>query len=367
MRILIGDLFSSEAKILVNTVNCVGVMGKGIALEFKKRYPAMFEEYQALCAAGTLKPGRPYLYQDLAGNSILNFPTKNDWRSPAKLSYIIDGLTWFAANYESLKIESIAFPPLGCGNGGLPWEIVGPVMVRFLHPLPIEIEVYAPFGTPIEQLSIDRLLSQSHSETGNVTGKHLGTIRPSWFLILEAVRELNAGPYTLHVGRVIFQKICYVLTRCGVQTGFRFSKGSYGPYSSDIRNAVTLLSNANLLSEQPEANYDLLETKVSPAFQFDPALFSSSDQRALDRTVDLFSRVKNTEQAEMIATVLYSYDQLAAKGSSVSDRDIFLYVLDWKKRWVGTKEYEVKNTIYDLAMLGWIAPRAEMLEDENEG
>ena len=88
MKILLGNIFDSKCSTLVNTVNCVGVMGKGIALDFKNRYPRMFEEYQAPCRDGRVKPSQPYLYRDLTGVSIINFPTKDNWRSPSKFSYI---------------------------------------------------------------------------------------------------------------------------------------------------------------------------------------------------------------------------------------------------------------------------------------
>ena len=81
MKILLGNIFDSKCSTLVNTVNCAGVMGKGIALEFKKRYPEMFREYQILCKEGKVQPGKPYLYHDLTGASIINFPTKDHWRS----------------------------------------------------------------------------------------------------------------------------------------------------------------------------------------------------------------------------------------------------------------------------------------------
>lgn len=152
MLVTIGNIFESKASTLVNTVNCVGVMGKGVALEFKKRYPQMFKEYAEKCRNHELNAGCPYYYCDLTGASVINFPTKEHWRSPSKLSYITDGLNWFVDNYQNLGITSVAFPPLGCGNGGLPWEIVGPLMYQKLKNLPIYIEIYAPFGTKPEQL-----------------------------------------------------------------------------------------------------------------------------------------------------------------------------------------------------------------------
>lgn len=111
MVVKIGNMFESNCSTIVNTVNCVGVMGKGIALEFKKKYPEMFMEYVLKCDRGEVKPGIPYVYQD-NGISILNFPTKDHWRSPSRLSYVIDGLNWFVDNYEKYGIDSIAFPPL---------------------------------------------------------------------------------------------------------------------------------------------------------------------------------------------------------------------------------------------------------------
>lgn len=157
IKILVGNLFESKAVTLVNTVNCAGVMGKGIALVFKKRYPDMFREYLLLCQKDMIKPGVPYYYSDSNGNSILNFPTKKHWRSPSKLSYIIEGLDWFVDNYRKLKITSIAFPALGCGNGGLSWNVVGALMYSKLKDLPIDIEIYAPFGTESNETTIEFL------------------------------------------------------------------------------------------------------------------------------------------------------------------------------------------------------------------
>lgn len=144
LQVKTGNLFDSQAKTLVNTVNCAGVMGKGIALEFKRRFPEMYQEYVELCRRNLVKPGVPYLYQNLFGDSILNFPTKNHWRLPSKLSYIQDGLQWFREHYQENHIDSIAFPALGCGAGGLSWNVVSQVMYQALQDLPIEIEIYAP-------------------------------------------------------------------------------------------------------------------------------------------------------------------------------------------------------------------------------
>lgn len=351
MKVLIGNIFESKASTIVNTVNCVGVMGKGIALEYKKRYPLMFREYAELCKKGLVKVGKPYLYRDMTGLSILNFPTKDHWRSPSKLSYIIEGLDWFVENYEKFGIRSIAFPPLGCGNGGLTWEAVAPVMYQKLRDLPISIEIYAPFGTNPEHLTIDYLEKQTAVSKG-ITGTAFGQYNSNWNLILYVVQELSKGKYTLYVGRTIFQKICYALTRCGVQTGFSFTKGAYGPYSAQIKSAVTQMSNANLIQEQSCGK--MLRLIVTPRFTFDSSSMNQSEQNAVNKTIDLFSRVKNTDHAEMIATVLYAYDCLEKEEKPVSDLSLYRFVMDWKKRWNPGKHAAVCDTILNLAMLGWI-------------
>ena len=139
-----GDLFASEAQTLVNAVNCVGVMGKGIAAAFKKRYPAMFADYVARCRRDELEPGESYLVRDPSGPFVLNFPTKAHWRSLSRLADIEAGLDHFVANHQAWGIRSIAFPALGCGAGGLKWAGVKPLMLAKLSSLEIPVEIYEP-------------------------------------------------------------------------------------------------------------------------------------------------------------------------------------------------------------------------------
>lgn len=346
MIVKIGDLFESKCSTIVNTVNCVGVMGKGIALEFKKRYPEMFMDYVLKCNRGDVKPGLPYVYQNSEGVSVLNFPTKDHWRSPSRLSYVIDGLDWFIENYERYNIESIAFPPLGCGNGGLSWSTVGPIMYQKLSKLPIQVEIYAPFGTSQREISVE-FLSGDITEA-ELVGSSNSRVNPKWYLILQAVRELNERKYALKVGRTIYQKICYVLTRNGVDTGFEFTKSSYGPFSSQVKDSITALANANLIVEKQLGR--MISMSVADHVEVHEDKFTAEEWNALQKTVDLFGRVKSTDQAEMIATVLFSYDQLAKEKAIISDKDVYDYVLDWKPHWK-EKEFEVCDTIHNMAML----------------
>lgn len=136
-----GDIFNSQVQTIVNPVNTVGVMGSGLALEFKKRYPKMFQSYKKVCDNGLFAVGKLMLC-DESDYRILLFPTKEDWREPSRIEYIEKGLQHFVETYEARNITSIAFPKLGCGKGGLDWREIKPIMERYLGDLPIPIIVY---------------------------------------------------------------------------------------------------------------------------------------------------------------------------------------------------------------------------------
>jgi len=136
-----GTVFNTPAKTIVNTVNCVGVMGKGLALEFKLRYPKMFEEYKKHCKTEEMKIGKIKLYKNSEDLWIMNFPTKDHWRSPSKIEYIEAGLKYFVSNYKKVNIESIAFPKLGTNNGGLKWKDVNALMEKYLSKLDIDVYI----------------------------------------------------------------------------------------------------------------------------------------------------------------------------------------------------------------------------------
>ena len=139
---VVCDLFVSPAQTLVNTVNTVGVMGKGIAKDFKAIYPEMFARYQQLCERGQFNIGQLWPYRT-SNKLVLNFPTKKHWRSPSRVEYIEDGLKAFATNYHKYGVTSISFPLLGCGNGELDWESqVRPEMERYLGKLPIDVYIH---------------------------------------------------------------------------------------------------------------------------------------------------------------------------------------------------------------------------------
>ncbi|HXC57326.1 MAG TPA: macro domain-containing protein [Rhizomicrobium sp.] len=356
-KALIGDLFESRAQTLVNTVNCVGIMGKGVAEAFKKRLPKMFDDYKARCDMGQMKLGEPYLYKDLSGARIINFPTKDHWKSSSRLKDIESGLDFLVQHIDQWDVTSLALPPLGCGNGGLEWSEVAPLIYQKLHGLPIDIELYAPYGTPVSQLSNEFLSSPSQMSLEGKGRRH-APLRPEWVVIMEVLRELEAQPYASLVGRTIFQKICYVLTEMGVPTGFQFEKGSYGPYADSVKSALHNFANRNWLHEQRLGR--MLALRIDPQYQKDRSKYAeliNTYKGKIAKTVDLFSRIKNTEQAEEVLTVLFASRQvrLARPSAEVAEEDLYKFILDWKKAWAKPEKREaVGDAIRSLAVLGWL-------------
>ena len=163
VRVVVGDLFEARTQTLVNAVNCAGVMGKGIALAFRQRFPAKYEDYAGRCVAHTIQLGQPYLWKSAEMPWVLNFPTKDHWRSASRLPNIVAGLEYLEQHYQELGITSLATPALGCGLGQLKWRVVGPVLYQHLSRLNIPVELYATPGTPDNELQIAFLAGDAAS------------------------------------------------------------------------------------------------------------------------------------------------------------------------------------------------------------
>jgi len=356
INVLIGNLFESKAHTLVNTINCVGIMGKGIAQEFKERFPEMHKEYIRLCNSGQVRPGVPYHYKDIFGISIVNFPTKNHWRAMSRLDDIKKGLDAFVEKYKQWGIKSVAFPPLGCGNGGLEWEVVGPLMYQKLLAVDIPVEMYAPYGTLQRYLTEEFLSGAGLSNSKKIVGKRNAKFKPEWAALLEVLNNLERQPYVKPVGRTIFQKICFVMQEAGVDLGFKFSQGSYGPYSKDIKTALKIMANNNMVFEEQLGRMTVLRT--GPKYESIHKEYKDITQdlkTKIDKVTDLFMRIKDTKQAEEVTTVFYVIRKLKKQQKTVSENEIYDEILNWKKRWDGPeKKKSIASAIRNLGTLRWI-------------
>jgi O-acetyl-ADP-ribose deacetylase (regulator of RNase III) len=350
----IGDLFASEAQTLVNTVNCVGVMGKGVALEFKKRFPAMYEDYVVRCAKGQVQLGKPYLYRELHGPWVLNFPTKGHWRSVSRLADIAAGLEYLMQHYREWGITSLAVPPLGCGQGGLEWRVVGPTLYRYLSQLDIPVELYAPPETPSAQLEPAFLVGTETMARATKYGE--GRIKPAWLALVEVLARIDQELYHWPVGRTSFQKIAYFATDLGIPTGLEYRRGSYGPFAADLKPLITRLVNHGLIREEQLGR--MLRVRPGPTYP-DAAKACQAELAAwspiIDRLVDLFLRLQ-TNQAEVAATVHFAARALHSSGSDKpTEGQILAEVKQWKqKRRPPLKDEQIAQTIRNLNILGWI-------------
>ncbi len=183
-----GNLFASHAQCLVNTVNCVGVMGKGVALEFRRRFPMMFEEYRRICEAGTLRPGQILPYRK-GQPWILNFAVKDDWKHPSKIEWVESCLAKFVASYRKLEIRSVAMPWLGAMNGRLEWNQVHSLIHSYLSDLPdISIEL-VEFDPHARDPLFEGLLSEAEHSTTEDFRRQANLTESAATVILSAVRN----------------------------------------------------------------------------------------------------------------------------------------------------------------------------------
>jgi O-acetyl-ADP-ribose deacetylase (regulator of RNase III)/uncharacterized protein YwgA len=352
VRVVVGDIFESKAQTLVNTVNTVGVMGKGLALAFKEQFPDMYDDYRKRCESGMVKLGKPYLYARTATPWVLNFPTKEHWRSVSRLEDITRGLEYLVEHYREWGITSLAVPPLGCGQGQLEWRIVGRTLYRYLKQLDIEVELYAPYGTPQDQLRSSFLEPSTDLEHVSAPKR----VIPAWVALVDILARIEQEPFHRPVGRTIFQKIAYFATESGIPTGLEHERGSYGPFAPNLKRLVTVLVNNGLIQEVQEGR--MFAVRVGPTFKDAQRSYEKEIKdwdESIERIADLFMRV-TTDQAEIAATVHFAAKILVARNKGrPSEAEVFAEVMQWKhRRRPPLKETDVALAIRNLNILGWL-------------
>lgn len=279
-----GDLLKSEAEALVNTVNCEGYMGKGIAYQFKMQYPENNNDYVKVCRRGELTVGKIHYFKE-RGKIIINFPTKNKWRANSKIEYIIDGLDELIKLIDQLKIKTIAIPPLGSGNGGLIWNEVKEMIEKKLSVLDkdIQIFIYEPSQNYVSLPTIEPKLSMSA------------------LVLMEMKNQLNKFD-TLRL-----QKTAYFMDVFSKNHYFEFKKHKYGPYANSIaiisknikefqkyhnvkntEEAYKILYN-KIISEKVENKLEILKPSIIKATKY-------------------VNSIENNHELECLATITFIVD-----------------------------------------------------------
>lgn len=229
MRYVRGDILAADAEALVNTVNCVGVMGRGIALQFKKAFPENFRAYAAACEQELVQPGHMFVFDagELARPRwIINFPTKRHWRGKSRLEDIEAGLVDLVRKIEALGIRSIAVPPLGSGLGGLDWSIVRPMIERALSSVPdLQATVFEPGGGPEPDGRTDRSRSAPKMTAGRAA-------------MVGLMRRYLAGMMDVSISLLELHKLMYFLQAAGEPLRLQYKKAPYGPYAENLRHVL---------------------------------------------------------------------------------------------------------------------------------
>jgi len=288
-----GNLLKADAEALVNTVNCVGFMGKGIALQFKQAWPENFKAYAKACKAREVRPGRMFIWQTgrlVNPKFIINFPTKRGWRGKARIEDIRDGLRALVSDVQRLRIGSVAVPPLGCGNGGLNWHEVQPLIEAAFVGVPnVKVSLYSPDGAP-------------EPKTMPVKTKKPG-MTPARALFIKVMHQYGALNYRRTLLEI--QKLGYFLQEAGENLRLRYEAGLYGPYAANLNKVLERieghLTRGYGDSQKPDTDIELLPGAVEKA---DAVLAEHPESMArLKRVADLIQGFETPYGMELLSSV----------------------------------------------------------------
>lgn len=291
-----GDILAADAEALVNTVNCVGVMGRGVALQFRKAFPENYAAYKAVCERKALRPGRMFVFE--AGQLtnpryVINFPTKDHWKGKSRLKDIESGLVALVNEVRRLGIRSIAVPPLGCGLGGLDWSDVRPRIEQAFAALPeVEVLLYEPAGAPApaEMVKADAAprMTVGRAALLGLMNRYLAALMDPFVSLLE------------------IHKLMYFMQEEGEPLRLRFTKALYGPYAENLRHVLSEIEGHFIqgyadAEDAPDKQIELIPTAVTAAQTFLDS--HPATARRFGRVVDLVEGFETSFGMELLATV----------------------------------------------------------------
>ncbi|MBL8391288.1 MAG: macro domain-containing protein [Candidatus Accumulibacter sp.] len=342
-----GNLLQAPAEALVNTVNCVGYMGKGIALQFKQAFPANFKHYEAACHAGDLVPGKMMIHDNgglVNPRYIINFPTKRHWKGKSRIEDIESGLNALVADVQRLGIRSIAVPPLGCGLGGLEWRVVRPMIEQAFAGLPdVQVLLFEPAGAP-----------EAKAMPVRTERPHMTPARALFVKLMDAYSALDYSRTLLEV-----QKLAYFLQEAGEPLRLKYEAGHYGPYAANLNKVLEVMEGHFIRGygdcQKPEAEIELLPGAVDEASAF---LADKRDSLTrLEQVADLIEGFETPYGMELLATVHWVAHYGGRQGEApAADVDAATNVVHaWNPRKQNIfKPDHIRAAWMQLAQRGWM-------------
>jgi len=343
IRMTRGNILEADTEALVNTVNCVGYMGRGIALQFKKAFPDNFAAYQAACREGAVRPGRVFVFETgsmMNPKYIINFPTKRHWRGKSRLKDIDSGLESLVKELEHRKVGSVAVPPLGSGLGGLDWKVVRRRIEEAFSRLPnMRVLLFEPVGSPEPEKMPVR------------TKRPRMTIARALFIKL--MQQYTEMAYRLTLLEI--QKLAYFLQEAGEPLRLRYEAGHYGPYAHNLNKVLEELENHYIRgygdSPKPDVEIKLLRGAVTAADVF-LAKHEESEER-LEQVANLIEGFETPYGMELLSSVQWVATR---SGHGMRSADAVVEAVhSWnqRKRDMFRPEH-IRIAWNRLAELGWV-------------
>ncbi|MBI3845285.1 MAG: macro domain-containing protein [Planctomycetes bacterium] len=341
-----GDILSEDAEALVNTVNCVGFMGRGIALQFKKEWPENFKSYAAACRRSEVQPGRMFVFETgqlTNPRFIINFPTKRHWRAKSRIEDIELGLDALVAEIRDRGIRSIAVPPLGAGLGGLDWREVRPLIERALGRLEhLRVVVFEP---------------KRSLEGATRPGKTKVAMTPGRAALLVLMERYLAGFLDTSVSLLEVHKLMYFMQESGERLRLRMAKGLYGPYAENLRQVLSIIDGHFITGygsggDAPDKHLELLPGAIEKAQA--ELEHRKETQRRFERVSKLVEGFESPFGLELLATVHWVITREDAK----TDGEVIARTYEWgeRKRQYSTQQILLaKRTLEERGYLGGVA------------
>lgn len=338
-----GDIVRADAEALVNTVNCVGVMGRGIALQFRKAFPENFKVYKAVCDRGDLRPGI-MLVHDLGRltnpHYVINFPTKRHWKGKSRVEDIEAGLDALVEEVQERGIRSIAIPPLGSGLGGLDWKDVRPRIEGAFSKLPdVRVLLFEPMGAPAaEEMAKDKRVP-------SMTFAHAS--------LLGLMRRYLAGAMDPAVTLLEIHKMMYFMQEAGEKLKLRYQEAPYGPYAENLRHVLNTIEGHYIsgygdAEDRPDKQIEMMPDAWVRAEQFledHPAV-----RARFDRVVALIQGFETPFGMELLTTVHWVATR---KGAANADEAI-IETYEWSPRKSIFTKDQIRTAYDVLGQHGWL-------------